>query len=334
MHAALAAQKGCLCMVNFKVGYFGRTFVGLLAFALLLTSFASSGLAAAAAFPVSGATPYIIGGHAASESYPGMASLQVDFPEEPDFHICGATLVSRRYAVTNAHCVTDFYGSALDPSLFHLRIGSPSRLEGGVSVDVNAVLPHADWNWGLGNGPVSDIALLRLADYVQLQPFEIAPHLAARDATTRLLGWGVTEPDGEGPLPINLQEIDTKLTQPSQCADGGITAGEICVRNVNGTDGSCYGDSGGPALQKVGSNRWSAVGGTSRSGADWCGTGNVIYTDLTYFRSWIYQVMRTGIVPPPTTTTGAKSVSNPTHYNWAMPAQASPQRLSSLAKKF
>jgi secreted trypsin-like serine protease len=309
-------------MVNFKASRFGKTVVALLIFTLLLASLASSGATAAPISPSSNVTPYIVGGHAASEPYAGMASLQMDIFDDPAFHICGATLVSRRYAVTNAHCVTNLDGSVVDPSLFHLRVGSHNRLEGGVSVGVSEILPHADWDWGIGDNPVADIALLRLDDYVQLQPFEIATRLAKRDAVTRLLGWGNTEPSGEGPAPLNLQELDTKLAQPQKCADAGITAGEICVQNLNGTDGPCFGDSGGPALQKVGSNRWSVVGSTSRTSAAWCGDGNVIYTDLTYYRKWMYKVMRTGVVP--SSTTDASSINKPAaRHNWTLPVQPS-----------
>lgn len=306
-------------MVNFKTNYFGKVFVAFLALTLLLTSSASSGTVAATTSPSGDVIPYIIGGHAASEPYPGMASLQMEILDDPNFHLCGATLVSRQYAVTNAHCVTDYDGNAIDPSLFHLRIGSHNRLEGGVDVGVSKVLPHADWDWATGSDPVADIALLKLDDYVQLQSFEIAPRLAKRDAATRLLGWGNTEPSGDGPAPLNLQELDTKLVRPQKCADAGITAGEICVYSPNETDGPCFGDSGGPALQKVGSNRWSVIGGTSRMGADWCGAGNTVYTDHTYYRKWMYQVMRTGNVPAP--TTNGQPTDKSIRYHWAIPAQ-------------
>ena len=221
--------------------------------------------------------------------------------------VCGAYLVSHLYAAVDAHCMTSFPdGAALPPELFHLRIGSANRLSGGVVVHVTQILPHADWNWAAGPGPVSDIALLRLDTYVQLQPFEIAPRLHDR-STVRLLGWGVTEPSGEGPLPLDLQELNTRLVPAEQCAAAGITAGEICVGNPNGTDGACYGDSGGPALQHAGTRRWAAIGGASRETTPFCGTGPAVYTDATYFRNWMYQVMRTGQVPPqppPGPTTG------------------------------
>ena len=308
-------------MVNVKTNYFGKTFAAFLT-VTLLANFVVSGVAAATPLSSGDITPYIVGGHAASEPYPGMASLQMDILDDPNFHVCGAVLVSRLYVATNAHCVTDWDGNAIDPSLLHLRIGSNNRLEGGESVGVEAVLPHADWDWGTGNNPVADIALLKLDTYVQLQPFEVAPKLGKSSAVTRLLGWGSTEPSGEGPAPLGLQELDTKLVKPEKCTDAGITAGEICVSNQNGTDGPCFGDSGGPALQKVGSNRWSAIGGTSRMGAEWCGEGNVVYTDLTYYRKWMYEVMRKGTVPPSDTkSTKPASTHRPIHFKWSLPAQ-------------
>ena len=307
-------------MNNIKVRWLGRIFMMIPVFVLVGSAIFSDTVVARSSSD--GFTPFIVGGHAASESYPGMASLQMEILDDPDFHICGAAMVSRMYVVTNAHCVTDWDGNAVDPQLLHLRIGSHNRLEGGEVVGVEAVLPHADWDWGVGDNPVADIALLRLDTYVQLQPFEVAPKLGKSNTVTRLLGWGSTEPSGEGPAPLNLQELDTKLVKAEMCADAGITAGELCVANQNSTDGPCFGDSGGPALQKVGSNRWSLVGSTSRMGAEWCGEGNVVYTDLTYYRKWMYEVMRTGKVPTSTTkSTMSAPTHKPLHLKWALPEE-------------
>lgn len=184
-------------------------------------------------------------------------------------------------------------------------------------VNVAQILPHAEWDWATGDDRVADIALLRLDGYVQLQPFEVATRLAQSGAVTRLLGWGSTEPSGEGPAPLRLQELDTRLVGSDKCASAGITAGEICVYNPNKTDGPCYGDSGGPALQKVNSNRWSVVGSTSRGTSFWCGEGATVYTDLTYYRPWMYEVMRTGTVPAAVSQNQRElSQAKPTEYNW------------------
>jgi len=285
---------------------------------LLLSLLAGATPAAAEPSPSDDISPFIVGGHEATEPYPAMASLQMDHRGDPNWHICGAVLVSRRYVAVNAHCVTNFPdGSAKAPETFHLRIGSHDRTSGGVVVGVTKVLPHAEWDWAAGTDRVADIALLRLDTDVQLQHIEIAPRLR-RAAVTRLLGWGVTEPSGEGPLPLILQELDTRVVRPERCAAAGITAWEICVGNPNGTDGACFGDSGGPALQRITRNRWQVVGGASRETTAFCGTGAAVYTDLTYWRDWIYQVMRTGTVPPRTSATDGTTPPAPIRsYHWA-----------------
>ncbi len=243
----------------------------------------------------------VVGGHPATEPYPAMASLQTTHRGDPNFHFCAATLVSRMWAVTNAHCVTSPDGGVMPAALLHLRIGSHSRLDGGAVAGVSAVLPHASWDWATGPNPVADIAMLKLDRFVPMQPIEIAPRLGRRSAPTRLLGWGVTEPSGQAPdIPVDLQELDTRILPPQRCTAGFISAGEICVNNPHGTDGACYGDSGGPLLQKVTANRWQVVGGASRGTAEpFCGTAPTVYTDHTFYRTWIYTVMRTGAVPPP-----------------------------------
>ncbi len=264
---------------------------------------AGTGGAAAHAATMNAGDPgtTVVGGHAASEPYPAMASLQTARRGNPDFHFCAASLVSGMYAVTNAHCVTFLDGTPRPAASLHVRIGSHNRLDGGVVVGVAAVLPHASWDWATGPNPVADIALLKLDGFVQLQPIEVAPRLARRGAVARILGWGVTEPSGQAPdIPIMLQELDTRVIASHRCAGGLISAGEICVDNPHGTDGACYGDSGGPVMQKVTANRWQAVGGASRSATDqpFCGVAPTIYTSYPYYRTWMYDVMRTGVVPP------------------------------------
>jgi secreted trypsin-like serine protease len=287
-----------------KINGLAAAAVGVLLLGLLASATPASAVGVQPS-PSATVTPNIVGGHTPSQPYPAMASLQINHHGDPNWHLCGAVLVSHRYAVTNAHCVTNYPdGSAAPATLFHLRVGSPDRTSGGVLAGVTQVLPHADWAWATGPGPVADVALLRLDTYLQLQPFEIAPRLPDH-STVRLLGWGVTEPSGQGPAPINLQELDTTLLPAQQCAAAGITAGEICVINPHGSVGACYGDSGGPALQRVGSHRWEVIGGASRETTPMCGTGPAVYTDVAYYRDWIYQVMRTGKVPSPTTSAQA-----------------------------
>lgn len=251
--------------------------------------------------PPSGTTvsPFIIGGHPASEAYSGIVSVQIVRGGDPSFHTCTGTLVFGRWVQTAGHCAVRADGTPRPADMLHVRIGSTDRTSGGVDANVSEVLPHAEFDWATGPDRVADTAMLRLDRYVQLQPFEIAPRVNTRGtADVRLLGWGSTEPDGTGPLPVHLQELDTRLLPADRCAAGGITAGELCVANRYGTDGPCFGDSGGPALQQVTAPRWQLVGIASREIGTHCGIGPAIYTDATAYRDWAYQVARTGVVPP------------------------------------
>jgi secreted trypsin-like serine protease len=256
--------------------------------------------AAATPTPVTGSAPFLIGGHAPSQPYPGIASLQLDHNGDPNWHACTVAQVFGYWVVVNAHCVTRADGTATDPATWHLRVGSADRTTGGVLAHVTAVLPHADWDWATGTDPVADIALLRLDRYLQGPAFEIGTRTTG-GGVTRLLGWGVTEPSGQGPVPTGLRELDSTLLPAGRCAAAGITAGEICIANPHGTDGVCYGDSGGPALQQH-TGRWQLVGGASRFPGHTCGATPTVFTDLTHYRGWIYQVARTGTVPPATSS--------------------------------
>lgn len=273
-----------------------------------LSAFSSlSALAAVTAVLATGATPAvaatprpspgagIVGGHDATEAYPAMASVQFDRGAGVFGHTCAATLVTVNRvtaAVTGAHCVTADDGTALPTHLFRLRVGSPMHNAGGTLVDVRKIVVHPDWAWGQGPGPVADVAVLVPATPLPVSGIAITEYRTA--TTVRILGWGSTKTSGEGPLPDMVQELDTLLLDRSACAgDAGlpITAGEVCVNGGNGA-GACFGDSGGPALQR---NRagtaWTVLGGASRETAPTCGTNPVIYTDLRAYRTFIHDAI-------------------------------------------
>jgi hypothetical protein len=124
----------------------------------------------------SAVSPNIVGGTPAP-SYSAVASLQLTYGGDPDFHWCGGTLIDAWDVQTNAHCVTNepAQGSAQraaanlrfsswlathpapngansinfgDPSIWHLRIGSNDRLHGGVVRGVSTITVFRTWGWG------------------------------------------------------------------------------------------------------------------------------------------------------------------------------------------
>ncbi|MFJ8582925.1 S1 family peptidase [Micromonospora sp. NPDC093277] len=242
-----------------------------------------------------GITPSVVGGHDATRAYPAMASLQVRLPDNTYTHACGASLVHPRYVVTGAHCVTGPDGRGLEPGLFQLRIGSADRTSGGTVVAVAEVLPHPEWDWGAGGGRVADLALLRLARPVSQVPFLIAP-VVNRTGAARIIGWGSVQPDAGGSYPIRLQELDTSVLPADACAGAGIGEGDLCLDSPGGVAGICIGDSGGPALQQIVPGLWAVVGIASRGSGSYCGQNPAVFTDLTYYQLWVYQVLLSGSV--------------------------------------
>jgi secreted trypsin-like serine protease len=267
--------------------------------AVAATLVAGTGVAAAAdqSGDDGGVHVNIVGGADAVYPYPGMAAMWTSFEGHTNF--CGAVVIAPRWAYTNAHCVTNLDLSPAPASMLQLRVGSTDRTTGGTVTGVDQVLPHASWDWATGPNPVYDLALLHLATAVPGPFLSIPNHLDRPGAPTRILGWGLTAPDGTS-IPTRLQQLDTRLLPAGRCAAAGITAGEICVASPHST-GACNGDSGGPAMQKVTSRQWQLIGGASREASAVCAQQPTVYTDIVFYRHWIAQVMRTGRVPVPQT---------------------------------
>lgn len=275
----------------------GLTAAAGVAALLLLAGTASASAAPAQPFTAGDPVrPFIVGGEPASQRYDGMVSLQRLVRDDPNFHFCAGELITPWLVATQAHCVSRPDGTVLAPDLLHIRVGSNDRTLGGFVRQVSEVTVHPGWNWGRDPGrPVSDIARLRLLHPVIAWPMQIAPKVD--DGTTRLIGWGLTE-NGATAAPHDLRQLDTRVVPAERCAAAGISAGELCVGNV-GTAGACYGDSGGPALQRGRSGQWKAIGGASRETNPVCGQGPAVYTDLTAYAPWLLWGSLAPVTPAP-----------------------------------
>ena len=266
----------------------------------------------------------VIGGTPPTQDYPAGAfvSLKYDAPNHgrTNWHTCGATLVFQNYIVTNAHCVTDppaTPGSAefgtltrrynLDPKSaaipaadkhFWVRAGSSNKEMGGLTATAEVVYVAEGWDWTGGN----DLAVLKLDHPLDLQTVPLGAGPAPVGSEAFGVGWGAVNPDGTGPLPSEIQELRMRVLNPSSC--DWLWARDICLENPNGTDGPCFGDSGGPALIRVG-GAWRVYGSTSRFDGEWCGLHPTIYTSLPEWRTEIYNAARgltTGALPAPKVT--------------------------------
>ncbi|TWP45746.1 trypsin-like serine protease [Lentzea tibetensis] len=218
-------------------------------------------------------TPNVVGGRPATEAYPFAASLQ----NSGGGHFCGAVLIRPNWLETAKHCV-----EGDPPSSVRARIGSTNRTSGGTLVQATRIVLH----------PQTDVAVIQLASPVSYPPAQIAA-TAPAGAAIRLLGWGATCDPCNTPAPTILQELDTTILPDSRCGTG---TPELCVSNVDGWRGACYGDSGGPAVMKVGTE-WQLVGTTTAGTSPICGQAPAIYMDSTTHRAWIDGIVGGGTPP-------------------------------------
>jgi hypothetical protein len=242
----------------------------------LLIAAAAVGLAAPAALALAGepepTTPMIIGGNNATETYSFMAHLDAHPTGGDSGWGCGASLIRPTWIITARHCVTLDNGAAIAGGDLSFRIATLQQDSGGVQATGKRVIR---------NEQGADTALVELTAPVSPKPINIAQS-APVGSTIRIIGWGCTTDPGCGDAPV-LQQLDTSILPDSACGGDQYA---ICVNNPDAWRGACYGDSGGPAVARVGAD-WVLIGDTSGGTSAICGQGPSVYAELPTLRSWI-----------------------------------------------
>jgi Trypsin/Proprotein convertase P-domain len=245
--------------------------------ATVIAGLAAPAVAATVRDPDPTIGPLVVGGQPATEAYPFATSLQTNGGS----HFCGAALIRANWLATAKHCVEDE-----TPSSMQVRVGSINRTSGGTVVRVSRIVLHPSG--------ASDVAVIQLSSSVPYEPIPIADTVPIGSAI-RLLGWGATCDPCNVPLPTILQQLDTTVLADSRCGTGAV---ELCVSNVDGWRGACYGDSGGPAVIRV-NGAWRLAGTTTAGTTAICGQGPSIYMDSANARAWIDSVVGGSPPPPP-----------------------------------
>lgn len=227
---------------------------------------------------------------------------------------CGGTLISSRYVLTAAHCVTNLTRLTLigvvlgdldihtDPDCENMDgvtiCASPAQ-----NITVEEVISHPGYDTNLHN----DIALIRLSEPADFQQDNIRPiclpvtnefqNLNLTGRNTTVLGWGATE---TGLQSQHLLKVALPIVSNEDCASIYKSATEIwykqmCAGGERDRD-SCGGDSGGPLVFPGKLNRQVRYiqHGIVSFGHRRCGNGGFpgVYTRIAYYIDWILDSMR------------------------------------------
>ncbi|XP_030752524.1 transmembrane protease serine 9-like [Sitophilus oryzae] len=181
----------------------------------------------------------VVGGQKASiEDFPYHLSLLFR-----GNHICGATLIDKKWALTAAHCVQGF-----DKNLLSLRAGTSIRNADGQILRLKNAVIHPRYASSLVD---FDIAILELAEPVTIpnaKPVDLPKEggQVPYGVMAAVTGWGAMDEDGD-----YLQVVYLPTMSRESCMRGyGILTQRMFCAGYFGSENkdSCQGDSGGPLV--------------------------------------------------------------------------------------
>ncbi|KAG2471142.1 ETHE1 dioxygenase, partial [Polypterus senegalus] len=202
-----------------------------------------------------GGSPSILG------RWPWQASLQWD-----GRHICGGSVVSKRWVVTAAHCFVIY--DMLKPGDWAIIVGS--------------------LNWG-GSPTGGRYNVQKIFYHQQFSRINIDYDIAMLRTTTAISFTGpqVSRVLRDG----QVQLIDSSVCNDIEIYPNEITPRMLCAGYLDGRVDSCQGDSGGPLVcQSKGT--WWLVGIVSWG--DGCGRQNRpgVYTNVSDLLDWVYHKLQ------------------------------------------
>nr|XP_045000782.1 suppressor of tumorigenicity 14 protein [Jaculus jaculus] len=235
----------------------------------------------------------VVGGTNADE---GEWPWQVSLHALGQGHLCGASLISRSWLVSAAHCFTDDKNFRYsDPKMWTAFLGlldQSKRSASGVQEhQIKRVIPHPSFNDFTFDYDIALLELEKPAQYSTVVRPVCLPdtsHVFPAGKAIWVTGWGHTQEGGTGALILQKGEI--RVINQTTCEGlmpQQITPRMMCVGFLSGGVDACQGDSGGPLSSVEADGRIFQAGVVSWG--EGCAQRNKpgVYTRLPVFRDWI-----------------------------------------------
>lgn len=204
----------------------------------------------------------VVGGEEADiADWPGMASLQISHPTTGAYHLCGATMISKRFVLTAAHCVeyakleTSADGTArviqyqksseperdlqrLGPLKIVAGLGDLSQDPTEVTFEIADMQIHPDYT--IGNSQRGhDVAVLEIAGSwtgptATLDGF-LAPPVRYRRDQVQVAGYGFLYEAGSAETAIGRRGAVNAPSLALQQADVPTLSPRACKRRMDAT---------------------------------------------------------------------------------------------------
>lgn len=210
----------------------------------------------AAAVASGGAKASVVGGTAASiEQFPSLAYIEAG--NKQSGFACTGSVVAPRVVLTAGHCAEDIEtGTFSKPGEYAVAIGTANPKQAAPENIYGVVATHVfpGFDPGLVHG---DAAVLILSRPTAAPPLALAgpadAGLYAAGTGVSVAGWGLTGANARQ-APDNLRSATMVVEGESACRAGTKSfynafspAAQLCLKSVKAS-GTCFGDSGGPAI--------------------------------------------------------------------------------------